>query len=307
MCLYTHVARGMFNKSFSNQIAWNSGIVIIFLTIGTAFLGYVLPWGQISFWGASVITNLLLAIPYLGEDLAKWLWGGFSVGEPTLSRFFALHFILPLILTVLALIHLIFIHEKAASTPTRTRKNISKIKFLPFFVRKDLTPILIIILILVILVLQNPFILCDPENFTTANSIVTPPHILPEWYFLFAYAILRSIPNKLGGVIALIISIIILIILPLIFITKNKSTKFYPINKIIFWLFTTNFIILTWGGSQLVEQPIIITTQIIRVTYFLFFPFNIIIFKIWEKIYPKTLRYCILKIQILINLIGISK
>jgi ubiquinol-cytochrome c reductase cytochrome b subunit len=208
---------------------WCVGVVILFLTIATAFIGYVLPWGQISFWGATVITNLLSAIPYVGKEVLQWVWGGFAVDNATLTRFFALHFLLPFVISAIVLIHLLFIHQTGSNNPLGLNKNTDKIPFHPYFTVKDIVGFAITLIILTVLTLKEPYIIRDPDNFTPANPLVTPVHIQPEWYFLFAYAILRSIPNKLGGVIPLVISIAILFILP-----TNKSkfrgTRFYPIK-----------------------------------------------------------------------------
>lgn len=214
ICLYLHVGRGIYYRSYNLIQTWIIGVIILLTIIATAFLGYVLPWGQISFWGATVITNLVSAIPYLGKTIVQWLWGGFAVDNATLTRFFTLHFILPFIATALIIIHLIFLHQTGSNNPLGTNRNIDKIPFHPYYSIKDTLGILLIITLLLSIILIEPYILSDPDNFTPANPLVTPTHIQPEWYFLFAYAILRSIPNKLGGVIALLISIIILIIIP---------------------------------------------------------------------------------------------
>ena len=281
--IYIHIARGIYFSSFILKETWFIGTLILVLTIASAFLGYVLPWGQISFWGATVITNLISAIPYIGSIIVKWLWGGFAVDNPTLNRFFAIHFILPFIVLVLTLIHLLFLHQTGSNNPLGTNRNIDKIPFHPFFIIKDTLGFIIIIIILLSINIFKPYLLSDPDNFIPANPLITPIHIQPEWYFLFAYAILRSIPNKLGGVIALFSSIIILI--PLI-ITKKKilSNQFYPINKLLFWAFCSNIIILTWLGACPVETPFILARQITTLLYFSFFPAYITSFKIWDKI-----------------------
>jgi ubiquinol-cytochrome c reductase cytochrome b subunit len=250
---------------------WIAGVSLIFLVIATAFVGYVLPWGQISFWGATVITNLLSAIPYLGQDIVQWVWGGFAVGNATLIRFFALHFILPFLIAAFVIIHLIFLHQSGSSNPLGINSNLDKIPFQSFHTWKDSLGALIIISALILICLISPYLLGDVENFTPANPIVTPPHIQPEWYFLFAYAILRSIPNKLGGVIALVASIAILFILPLIPKTKILGNQFYPMGQIILWVILNVVILLTWIGAQPVEEPFITIGQILTVSYFLGF------------------------------------
>nr|AXS66510.1 cytochrome b [Coleoptera sp. 26 KM-2017] len=284
ICLYLHVGRGMYFSSYTLTHTWMIGVIILFAVMATAFLGYVLPWGQMSFWGATVITNLLSAIPYLGTSIVQWLWGGFAVDNATLTRFFTFHFMLPFIIAALVMIHLLFLHQTGSNNPLGTNSNIDKIPFHPYFSFKDITGFLIMTFMLIFLSLTNPYLLGDPDNFIPANPLVTPVHIQPEWYFLFAYAILRSIPNKLGGVIALVLSILILMILPFSNKKLFMSNQFYPINKIIFWIFISIVILLTWIGARPVEDPYIMTGQILTISYFLFYLINPLIYKIWDKI-----------------------
>lgn len=284
ICLYIHIGRGIYYSSYNLKLTWIIGVTIFFLVIATAFLGYVLPWGQISFWGATVITNLVSAIPYLGTTIVQWIWGGFAVDNATLTRFFTFHFLFPFIVTALIIIHLLFLHQTGSNNPLGTNSNIDKIPFHPYFVYKDIIGFLIIIIFLTILTLTNPYLLGDPDNFTPANPLVTPIHIQPEWYFLFAYAILRSIPNKLGGVIALVFSIAILYTIPFTNKKKFSSNQFYPINKILFWLFFTIVILLTWIGARPVEDPYILTGQTLTITYFIFYFINPLINKLWDNI-----------------------
>lgn len=284
ICLYIHIGRGIYYRSYNIKETWIIGVTIFFLVIGTAFLGYVLPWGQISFWGATVITNLVSAIPYLGTIIVQWIWGGFAVDNATLTRFFTFHFLFPFIVSALVIIHLLFLHQTGSNNPLGTKRNIDKLPFHPYFSFKDIVGFLIITIFLILLTLYNPYLLGDPDNFTPANPLVTPVHIQPEWYFLFAYAILRSIPNKLGGVIALVISIAILYIIPFINKKKFLRTQFYPLNKIIFWSLFTIFILLTWIGARPVEDPYILTGQILTIVYFSYFIINPVIAKIWDKI-----------------------
>lgn len=284
ICIYLHIGRGIYFKSYQYFYVWNVGIILLFLTIGTAFIGYVLPWGQISFWGATVITNLLSAIPYLGNDLVQWLWGGFAVDNATLTRFFSFHFLLPFIISATTMIHLLFLHQIGSNNPLGINRNLTKIPFHPYFSFKDILGFFIIIIILIIICLINPYLLGDPDNFIPANPLVTPVHIQPEWYFLFAYAILRSIPNKLGGVIALLISIAILFSLPFTHKRKLSTLKFYPINKILFWNFVIIVILLTWIGARPVEDPFILTGQILTIIYFLYYIINPIIIKLWDNL-----------------------
>nr|YP_010954782.1 cytochrome b [Hemisodorcus arrowi]WMW30167.1 cytochrome b [Hemisodorcus arrowi] len=283
ICLYLHVGRGLYYSSYNLELTWTVGVLIMFCVMATAFLGYVLPWGQMSFWGATVITNLLSAIPYVGSLVVQWLWGGFAVDNATLTRFFALHFLLPFIVAALVMIHLLFLHQTGSNNPLGTNSNIDKIPFHPYFSYKDIFGYIIMTFILMSLVLVNPYLLGDPENFIPANPLVTPVHIQPEWYFLFAYAILRSIPNKLGGVIALAMSILILLIVPFINSKKMQSTQFYPLNKILFWSFVTIVILLTWIGARPVEDPYILVGQILTILYFSYFVVNPLIHILWDK------------------------
>nr|QWQ49947.1 cytochrome b [Mimela splendens] len=288
ICIYLHIGRGMYYSSYNLHLTWTIGVLILFMVMATAFLGYVLPWGQMSFWGATVITNLLSAIPYLGNTIVQWLWGGFAVDNATLTRFFTLHFLLPFIIMALVIIHLLFLHQTGSNNPLGVNSNIDKVPFHPYFTYKDTFGFIIMSMMLVFLVLTSPYLLGDPENFTPANPLVTPVHIQPEWYFLFAYAILRSIPNKLGGVIALVMSIAILFIMPMINKKKFSSTQFYPINKILFWSFVSIVILLTWIGARPVEDPYILTGQILTVLYFIYYFINPMMHMIWDYIIFKN-------------------
>nr|AVN67295.1 cytochrome b [Blaberus peruvianus] len=283
ICIYFHIGRGMYYGSYKFIYTWSVGVVILFLTMATAFVGYVLPWGQMSFWGATVITNLLSAIPYMGIDLVQWVWGGFAVDNATLNRFFTFHFLLPFIIAAMVMIHLLFLHQTGSNNPMGLNSNIDKIPFHPYFSIKDLFGFIILIMLLTILTLKEPYILGDPDNFTPANPLVTPVHIQPEWYFLFAYEILRSIPNKLGGVIALALSIAILFIMP-IYKSKFQGTQFYPLNQSLFWIMINTVILLTWIGARPVEDPYIITGQILTIIYFSYYIINPIITNMWENI-----------------------
>nr|ALO70260.1 cytochrome b [Aleochara sp. 2 EF-2015] len=283
ICLYSHVGRGIYYSSYYFTMTWLIGVLILFLVMATAFLGYVLPWGQMSFWGATVITNLLSAIPYIGMDIVQWLWGGFAVDNATLTRFFTLHFLLPFIVSAMVMIHLLFLHQTGSNNPLGINSNIDKIPFHPYFSFKDLFGFIIMLMMLILLTLINPYLLGDPDNFIPANPLVTPIHIQPEWYFLFAYAILRSIPNKLGGVIALVMSIAILFIMPFCNKKKMQSMTFYPLNKILFWNLVSILILLTWIGARPVEDPYIFTGQFLTIVYFLYYLINPFINKIWDN------------------------
>nr|QOL00944.1 cytochrome b [Chorthippus nemus] len=283
ICIYLHVGRGIYYGSFMYMHTWMIGTIILFLIMATAFMGYVLPWGQMSFWGATVITNLLSAMPYLGTDLVQWVWGGFAVDNATLNRFFTLHFILPFVIAAMVVIHLFFLHQTGSNNPIGLNSNIDKIPFHPYFSFKDSITFVIMTSLLILLCLINPYILGDPDNFVPANPLVTPVHIQPEWYFLFAYAILRSIPNKLGGVIALFLSISILFILPFYNKTKFRGIQFYPINQILFWMMVSIVFLLTWIGKRPVEEPYIMTGQILTIIYFSYFLINIHVANMWDK------------------------
>nr|YP_010692598.1 cytochrome b [Gargara minuta]WBV77339.1 cytochrome b [Gargara minuta] len=284
MCMFLHIGRGMYYASYKMMSTWMYGVIILILTMATAFLGYVLPWGQMSFWGATVITNLMSAVPYLGNMMVNWVWGGFAVSNPTLSRFFSLHFVTPFIITMMVIIHLFMLHTNGSSNPMGMNSKIDKIPFHPYYSIKDLMGISITMLMMMTINMTEPFMLSDPDNFTPADPMVTPTHIQPEWYFLFAYAILRSIPNKLGGVLALLMSISILMILPMSNTTKFKGLPFYPINQILYWGFISNFIMLTWIGSQPVEYPFTQTGVMLTITYFSYFMLNPVIMNLWDKL-----------------------
>nr|YP_097153.1 cytochrome b [Thorius n. sp. RLM-2004]AAU20590.1 cytochrome b [Thorius n. sp. RLM-2004] len=271
ICIYMHIGRGIYYGSYMYKETWNIGVVLLFLVMATAFVGYVLPWGQMSFWGATVITNLLSAVPYMGDTLVQWVWGGFSVDKATLTRFFAFHFILPFIISGATIVHLLFLHETGSNNPTGLNSSPDKIPFHPYFSYKDLFGLLIFLFLLLPLSLLTPNLLGDPENFNPANPLVTPPHIQPEWYFLFAYAILRSIPNKLGGVVALLASILVLMIIPALHTSKHRGLSLRPATQILFWLLIANTLVLTWIGGQPVESPLIEIGQVASLLYFLLF------------------------------------
>nr|WML23682.1 cytochrome b [Callithrix sp.]WML23686.1 cytochrome b [Callithrix sp.]WML23698.1 cytochrome b [Callithrix sp.]WML23704.1 cytochrome b [Callithrix sp.]WML23711.1 cytochrome b [Callithrix sp.] len=269
ICLFLHVGRGLYYGSFLFLKTWNIGTILLLATMATAFMGYVLPWGQMSFWGATVITNLLSAIPYIGSDLVQWIWGGFSVDKATLTRFFTFHFILPFIIAALASIHLLFLHETGSSNPSGITSEPDKVPFHPYYTTKDILGLTFLLLALTSLTLFTPDLLTDPDNYTLANPLNTPPHIKPEWYFLFAYAILRSIPNKLGGVLALAMSILVLMIIPMTHMSKQQSMAFRPITQIMFWTLVADLLTLTWIGGQPVEHPFIAIGQTASIMYFL--------------------------------------
>nr|QIZ12602.1 cytochrome b [Hemiarthrum setulosum] len=271
LCLYLHIGRGMYFGSFVNLHAWNLGVMLFLLTMATAFMGYVLPWGQMSFWGATVITNLVSAIPYMGKDIVQWIWGGFALDSATLTRFFTFHYLTPFIIVMMSILHLLFLHETGSNNPLGLNSDSEKVTIHSFYILKDIMGFLMITAGLMIMVFLHPNLLTDPENFIPANPLVTPPHIQPEWYFLFAYAILRSIPNKLSGVIGLLASILILLFLPHIHLGMFRSLSFYPLTQMLFWMLVNIFILLTWAGSQAVEDPFILVGQVLTFFYFLMF------------------------------------
>lgn len=271
ICVYIHIARGLYYGSYLKSHLWFSGISIFLIMMLTAFIGYVLPWGQMSFWGATVITNFVSAIPYIGNDIVQWIWGGFSVSNATLNRFFSLHYLFPFILALLVVIHVVLLHEVGSNSPIGVNTSSDKVPFHSYYSSKDAYGFILLFIFVSILVFYVPNILGDPENYIKANPLVTPVHIMPEWYFLFAYAILRAIPNKLGGVIALVLSILVLSTLPFVHTSNLRGLSFRPIGKFLYWSFMMNFILLTWIGSKPVEDPYIFIGQMSSIFYFSYF------------------------------------
>jgi ubiquinol-cytochrome c reductase cytochrome b subunit len=269
--VYLHIGRGLYYGSYRapRTLVWTIGTVIFILMMATAFLGYVLPYGQMSLWGATVITNLMSAIPWVGQDIVEFIWGGFSVNNATLNRFFALHFVLPFVLAALALMHLIVLHDSAGSgNPLGVSGNYDRLAFAPYFIFKDLITIFLFIVVLSVFVFFMPNYLGDSENYVMANPMQTPPAIVPEWYLLPFYAILRSIPNKLLGVIAMFSAILVLLIMPFADFGRSRGLQFRPLSKIAFFIFLANFLILMQLGAKHVESPFIEFGQISTVLYF---------------------------------------
>ena len=272
--VYLHIGRGLYYGSYRapRTLVWVIGVVILICMIGTGFLGYVLPYGQMSLWGATVITNLISAIPWIGQDIVEFIWGGFSVNNATLNRFFALHYLLPFVLAALVLMHLIALHDTAGSSnPLGVSGNYDRITFAPYYLFKDLITIFIFIFGLSVFVFFMPNVLGDSDNYIMANPMQTPAAIVPEWYLLPFYAILRSIPNKLLGVIAMFGALLAILILPISDLGIRKGFQFRPISKFFFWLFVVNFLTLGWLGAKHVESPFIEYGQVSTVLYFSYF------------------------------------
>ena len=270
--VYIHMFRGLYYGSYAHprELLWCSGVVIFILMMATAFIGYVLPWGQMSFWGATVITNLISAIPAVGESVVNWVWGGFSVDNPTLNRFFSLHYILPFVIAALALVHLVLLHQDGSNNPLGVDSKSDTISFYPYFYVKDLFGLILLFIVYSYFVFFAPNVLGHSDNYIMANPMVTPAHIVPEWYFLPFYAILRSIPHKLGGVIAMFGAIVCLMALPFINTSEVRSSVFRPIFRKFFWLFVVDCMILGWIGQNVVEYPYVEIGQVCTVFYFFF-------------------------------------
>ena len=284
--VYLHIGRGIYYGSYRSPrtLVWALGTVILILMIGTAFLGYVLPYGQMSLWGATVITNLISAIPWIGQDIVEFIWGGFSVNNATLNRFFALHFVLPFVLAALALMHLIALHDTAGSSnPLGVSGNYDRLPFAPYFLFKDLITIFIFIFVLSLFVFFMPNVLGDSENYIMANPMQTPPAIVPEWYLLPFYAIFRSIPNKLLGVIAMFSAILAIMLSPVVDLGRSKGLQFRPLSKMAFYIFVANFLVLMQLGAKHVESPFIEFGQISTVLYFAHFILIVPVLSILEN------------------------
>jgi len=271
--VYCHIFRGLYYGSYvyPREKLWISGVVIFLLMMATAFMGYVLPWGQMSFWGATVITNLFSAVPIVGSAIVEWLWGGFSVDNATLNRFYSLHYFMPFIIAGLTGIHLSLLHSTGSNNPLGINTNVDTVSFYPYFYVKDLLSFFILILFFSFFIFFYPNALGHPDNYIPANPLVTPPHIVPEWYFLPFYAILRSISNKLGGVVAMISAILVLIMIPFINTSEIRSSNFRPIFAIAFWFLVSDFILLGWIGQKPAESPYIEIGLGATIFYFLFF------------------------------------
>lgn len=282
--IYLHTGRGIYYGSYTFTETWNLGVILFILTMATAFIGYVLPWGQIRFWGATVITNLFSAIPYIGKILVEWMWGGFAVDNATLNRFFAIHFVLPFVIIAVAILHLLFLHQTGSNNPIGLECNSDRVPFHIYYSIKDALGYSVALSLFIILIIFSPNLLTDPENFLLANPLVTPVHIKPEWYFLWVYAILRSIPNKLGGVIALFAALLILFILPFTANNNKRGIAFYPVSQFLFWTLITSWAILTWIGGRPVEDPFILIGQSFTIIYFIFYILNPLSNYSWDNL-----------------------
>lgn len=271
--VYAHVCRGLYYGSYMEprELLWCSGVVLLLLMMATAFTGYVLPWGQMSLWGATVITNMVTAIPIAGKPIVQWLWGGYTVANPTLNRFYSIHFLLPFVIAGVTLIHLALLHKVGSSNPIGSDAGIDDIPFYPYFVSKDLFAFSVYLLVFATFVFYFPNVLNHPDNCIPADPLQTPAHVVPEWYFLPYYAILRSIPHKAGGIVAMLGSLLVLLIIPFTNTSDVRNTTYRPLFKIFFWLFIVDFVILTWVGQKPVKDYFILTGQIATIYYFLFF------------------------------------
>ena len=289
--VYCHIFRGLYYGSYiyPRQLLWCSGVIIFILMMATAFMGYVLPWGQMSFWGATVITSLLTAIPLVGQSIVEWLWGGFTVDNATLNRFYSLHFLMPFLIAGLSVIHLALLHKVGSNNPLGIDSAVDKIPFYPYFVLKDVYALSIYFLLFGVLVFYFPNLLGHPDNYIPADPLHTPAHIVPEWYFLPFYAILRSIPHKLGGVVAMFGSLLILLLIPFINTSEVRSTTFRPIYKLAYWVLVADFLILGWVGQKPVTDVYIFTGQVATVYYFAFFLILIPLIGVIEKRLVRTI------------------
>jgi ubiquinol-cytochrome c reductase cytochrome b subunit len=286
--VYIHILRGMYYGSYQKprMLAWFTGVIIYILMMGTAFLGYVLPWGQMSYWAATVITNFLTVIPYFGKDIVYWVWGGYAINNSTLNRFFSLHYLLPFIIAVLSIYHIFQLHKAGSSNPLGIRSSkLDKINFYPFFLVKDLFGIFIALIFFSIFVFFFPEVLGHSDNYINANPLVTPAHIVPEWYFLPMYGILRSISSKTYGIILMFLSLIILFTLPLLDKELIKNKNYKPFNRIMFWMFVFNFIFLGYLGGQLPVTPYIELGLICSHIHLLYFIFFIVVSSINSNLY----------------------
>ena len=261
IAVYIHIFRGLYYGSYKSprELVWIFGVLIFLLMMATAFMGYVLPWGQMSFWGATVITNLFSAIPLVGENIVTWLWGGFAVDNPTLNRFFSLHYLLPFVIAGLVVLHIWALHVPGNNNPTgvNVKSESDTVPFHPYYTVKDGFAIAVFLLLYASFVFYNPNVLGHADNYIPANPLVTPAHIVPEWYFLPFYAILRAVPDKLGGVLLMFGAIATLFVLPWLDTSKVRSMRYRPQAKLYFWIFVLAALVLGYCGGQLPDDPVI--------------------------------------------------
>lgn len=271
--VYAHICRGLYYGSYMEprELLWCSGVVLILLMMATAFTGYVLPWGQMSLWGATVITSMVTAIPVAGKPIVQWLWGGYTVANPTLNRFYSIHFVLPFLIAGVTLIHLALLHKVGSNSPIGSDTGVDNIPFYPYYVSKDIFAFTVYLLIFGIFVFYFPNVLNHPDNYIPADPLHTPAHVVPEWYFLPYYAILRSIPHKAGGIVAMLGSLLVLFLIPFINTSDVRNTTYRPLFKICFWIFIADFAVLMWVGQKPVKDVFILTGQIATIYYFAFF------------------------------------
>lgn len=283
--VYIHIARGLYYCSYIKPRAsvWIVGVVILILMMATAFMGYVLPWGQMSLWGATVITNLFSAFPFVGNSIVTLLWGGFSVDNATLNRFFSLHYLMPFAIAAAVILHIALLHINGSNNPLGIVSNSDKISFFPYFVLKDTLSFIAFLIFFGFFVFFYSNALGHPDNYIEANPMVTPAHIVPEWYFLPSYAILRSIPNKLVGVLALFGSLLVLLVLPFNSTTKLRSAIYKPIHQFFFWFLVFDFLVLGYIGQSTPETPFIEIGQIASVYYFMYFLLILPVIGIFEN------------------------
>nr|YP_010393145.1 cytochrome b [Neoteredo reynei]UPX89271.1 cytochrome b [Neoteredo reynei] len=284
LMIYIHIARGLYYHSFYLRKTWIVGVHMFLLLMLVAFTGYVLPWGQMSYWAATVITNLVTAVPFVGETLVSYIWGGSTVCDATLKRFYVFHMYAPFLLGVLSAIHMAYLHETGSGNPLGVSADVDCVPFHPYYTYKDLFGIVVFLTAVSGVVLLSPDMFSDPENFIPADPAKTPIHIQPEWYFLFAYAILRSVPNKLGGVVLLVVSVLILYVLPFFRMSMIKGCQFNYVSQVLFWVFVANFILLSYFGTCTVEYPYDRVPMMSTVLYFVLFMLFLPLGRMWEKL-----------------------
>ena len=288
--VYSHICRGLYYGSYMEprEWLWVSGVILFFLMMGTAFTGYVLPWGQMSFWGATVITSMVTVIPVVGSAIVEWLWGGYTIKNPTLNRFFVIHFLLPFFIAGFTLIHLALLHKVGSNSPIGSDTGVDDVPFYPYYASKDLFALSCFLVFFATFVFYFPNVLNHPDNCIPADPFETPRHVVPEWYFLAYYAILRGIPHKTGGIIAMFGSIAVLFIIPFINSSEIRNTTYRPIFKFFFWLFLADFVILVIAGQKPVTDTYKLVSQVATVYYFMFF---LVIIPVVGKIEAALVRH----------------